>query len=202
MFSILQQDTHSCINLSSTDANPVVDTFAIQGIKAMMAALPILVSSDDEEQRREAQEKALYAAWLCGTCLGSVGMALHHKLCHTLGGTLDTPHAQTHTVILPYALQYNYASVSALAQNNLRLAFEVEGDDKDGTALARKIYDVSEHADGPTSLQGLGVKEGDLDMIVHKVLATPYPNPAPLEETGLRRLLQRAWKGERPIAQL
>src|SRR3546814_3837042 len=24
-------------------------------------------------------------------------VALHHKLCHTLGGTFDMPHAQTHT---------------------------------------------------------------------------------------------------------
>jgi hypothetical protein len=34
-------------------------------------------------------------------------MSLHHKLCHTLGGTLDLPHAQTHTVVLPHALGFN-----------------------------------------------------------------------------------------------
>src|SRR3546814_10972932 len=36
---------------------------------------------------REARSEALYGAWLCGLCLGAVGMALHHKLCRTLGGT-------------------------------------------------------------------------------------------------------------------
>ena len=36
---------------------------------------------------REARSRCLYGAWLCGMCLGAVGMALHHKLCHTLGGT-------------------------------------------------------------------------------------------------------------------
>jgi 4-hydroxy-tetrahydrodipicolinate synthase len=36
-------------------------------------------------------------------CLGAVGMALHHKLCHTLGGLFNLPHAETHTVVLPHA---------------------------------------------------------------------------------------------------
>ena len=34
-------------------------------------------------------------------------MGLHHKLCHVLGGTFGLPHAETHTVVLPYALAYN-----------------------------------------------------------------------------------------------
>ena len=29
--------------------------------------------------------------------LGAVGMALHHKLCHVLGGAFNLPHAETHT---------------------------------------------------------------------------------------------------------
>ena len=39
----------------------------------------------------------------------SVGMALHHKLCHVLGGSFDLPHAETHTVVLPHAIAYNAA---------------------------------------------------------------------------------------------
>src|SRR3546814_9661011 len=38
-------------------------------------------------------------------------VALHHKLCHTLGGTFDMPHAQTHTAVLPHAIAYNAPSV-------------------------------------------------------------------------------------------
>src|SRR3546814_3960989 len=34
-----------------------------------------------------------------------------HKLCHTLGGTFDMPHAQTHTAVLPHAIAYNAPSV-------------------------------------------------------------------------------------------
>ena len=56
---------------------------------------------------KEARALCLYGAWLCGTVLGNVGMALHHKLCHTLGGSFNLPHAETHTVVLPHALAYN-----------------------------------------------------------------------------------------------
>jgi maleylacetate reductase len=40
-------------------------------------------------------------------CLGAVGVALQHKLCHTLGGTFDLPHAETHAIVLPHAVAYN-----------------------------------------------------------------------------------------------
>jgi alcohol dehydrogenase YqhD (iron-dependent ADH family) len=42
--------------------------------------------------------------------LGAVGMVLHHKLCHVLGGTWNLPHAERHTVVLPHALAYNCAA--------------------------------------------------------------------------------------------
>src|SRR5882724_8401867 len=44
---------------------------------------------------------ALFGAWVCGACLGAVGMSLHHKRCHVLGGAFGIPHAETHIVILP-----------------------------------------------------------------------------------------------------
>ena len=35
-------------------------------------------------------------------------MALHHKLCHVLGGSFNLPHAETHSIVLPHAMRYNY----------------------------------------------------------------------------------------------
>ena len=39
-------------------------------------------------------------------------MALHHKFCHVLGGSLDLPHAETHTVVLPHAVAYNKSAAA------------------------------------------------------------------------------------------
>lgn len=97
---------HAMEALYAENTNPVINLLAAEGIKALATALPEIVRNPDSPSK-SARAAALYGAWLCGTCLGNVGMALHHKLCHALGGSFDLPHAQTHTVVLPHALSYN-----------------------------------------------------------------------------------------------
>ena len=95
---------HAVEGLYAPDATPIISLMAEEGTRALAAALPrIVADGGDLEARAEAQ----YGAWLCGAVLAATTMSLHHKLCHTLGGTLDLPHAQTHTVVLPHALAYN-----------------------------------------------------------------------------------------------
>src|SRR3546814_15758180 len=62
---------------------------------------------------REARENLLCGAWLCGTVLGTTTMGLHHTLCNTLGGALDLPHAEKHSLILPHAIAYNQPGAEA-----------------------------------------------------------------------------------------
>ena len=40
-----------------------------------------------EPDSLDARDHLLFGAWRAGICLATVGMGLHHKLCHTLGGT-------------------------------------------------------------------------------------------------------------------
>jgi maleylacetate reductase len=86
----------------AADADPLLSLAAEEGIRALARSLPRLVDRPD----LEASAEALYGAWLAGMALGA-GIALHHKLCHTLGGSFDLPHAPTHTVMLPYSAHYN-----------------------------------------------------------------------------------------------
>ena len=79
---------HAVEALYAKDRNPVISMMAEEGISALARSLP-RISADPHD--REARSGALYGAWLCGTCLGAVGMALHHKLCHVLGGMFDLP---------------------------------------------------------------------------------------------------------------
>ena len=95
---------HSVEALYANDRNPVVSLMAADAIRAMVGALPDIAREPDD---RDARSRALYGAWLSGLCLGSVGMALHHKLCHVLGGTFNLPHAETHAIVLPHAMAYN-----------------------------------------------------------------------------------------------
>ena len=180
---------HAAEGLYARDANPIMDLMAQEGIRALARAIPV-IHAGAAETLEQAREDALYGAWLCGTVLGSVGMALHHKLCHTLGGSFNLPHAEVHTVVLPHALAYNAA---AAPQAMARIAAALGA-----CSAAQGVFDLALAHGAPTSLRTLGLRAEDLDRVCDLAMQTPYPNPRPLERQGLRALLQAAYDGVRP----
>ncbi|MGH8143559.1 MAG: maleylacetate reductase [Steroidobacteraceae bacterium] len=178
---------HAAEGLYAKDGNPIMDLLAEEGIRALAAALPGIKRNP---QDIEARSQALYGAWLCGTVLGNVGMALHHKLCHTLGGSFNLPHAPVHTVVLPHAIAYNAPAVPA-AIERLQRALGTE-------RPAAALYDLARDNGAPYSLRELGMSEADLDHAADLAIANPYWNPRPIERAGIRDLLQQAWDGTRP----
>jgi alcohol dehydrogenase class IV len=178
---------HAVEALYAPDGNPVTSMLAEQGIAALACALPSIVANPTGIG---ARTDALFGAWACGTCLGTVGMSLHHKLCHVLGGTFDLPHAETHAIILPYAVAYNAAAApDAMA----RIAHALSMND-----AALGIFRLARKLGLPSGLHAIGLQEAALDQAADLAVASPYPNPAPLDRTRIRSLLQAAWKGEAP----
>jgi maleylacetate reductase len=178
---------HAAEGLYSAEANPIMSMFAEEGIRALAQGLPQVV---DHPGNIEARGQCLYGAWLCGTVLGNVGMALHHKLCHTLGGTYNLPHAETHTVVLPHALAYNAA---AAPQAMRRIANALGAED-----AAQGIYDLVKLLSAPLSLQQIGMPQEELDHCVDIAMQNAYANPRPLDKSALRALLDDAWHGRPP----
>ncbi|MFE0452786.1 maleylacetate reductase and hydroxyquinol 1,2-dioxygenase domain-containing protein [Streptomyces sp. NPDC058914] len=178
---------HAVEALYSADADPVTDRRALDAISLIGRALPRLAADPAD---REARADLLQAAWLAGTCLATVGMGLHHKLCHTLGGSFGLPHAETHTVILPHAMAYN-APAAPDAMHRIARALDVP----DAPA---GVYDLIASLEGPTSLRSLGMPEPELGRAAELAVATPYPNPRELTAQGIQGLLADAWHGRRP----
>ncbi|MFJ3306304.1 maleylacetate reductase and hydroxyquinol 1,2-dioxygenase domain-containing protein [Streptomyces sp. NPDC086549] len=178
---------HAVEALYSADADPVTDGLALDAISRIARALPRLAADPAD---RETRADLLHAAWLAGTCLATVGMGLHHKLCHTLGGSFDLPHAETHTVVLPHAMAYNASAVPDVMR---RIA------DALGVADAPSgVHDLVASLGGPTSLRDLGMPESGLARAAELATATPYPNPRELTTEGIAELLTGAWHGRRP----
>jgi maleylacetate reductase len=182
---------HAAEGLYAADGNPITDLMAQEGMAALARALPGLVHAQDADGAREARRDALYGAWLCGAVLGNVSVALHHKLCHTLGGTFNLPHAETHTIVLPHALAYN-APAAPLALERIARALG-------GSCAPQAVFDVARDNGAPVALRTIGMREEDLDLACELALASPYPNPRPLERSGIRQLLQDAYEGRRPM---
>jgi len=180
---------HAAEGLYAHDGNPIVGLMAEDGIRALARALPLIKRSPSD---LDARSDALYGAWLCGTVLGQVAMGLHHKLCHTLGGSFNLPHAETHTVVLPHALAYNAeAAPQAMAAISRALA------SSSGNAPAA-LQRFAAALGAPTSLKAIGMPADGLDRAADLAAKTPYPNPRPLDRAALRALLQRAYDGAAP----
>lgn len=179
---------HAVEALYAVDGNPIASLMAEEGIAAMVRALPRFRADGADV---EARTDALYAAWLCGTCLGQTSMALHHKLCHTLGGSFGLPHAPTHCVMLPHVIAYN-AAAAADAMDRLSRALGATGDP------AGTLHELARWLGAPLSLRALGLKEADIVRAADLAAANPYPNPRLIERAAIEALLRRAWAGDAP----
>jgi len=178
---------HAIEGLYAENSNPLIARIAEEGIRALGSALPRLSHSLTD---MPARSEALYGAWLCGTVLGATSMALHHKLCHVLGGTFDLPHAETHAVLLPHTIAYNApAAPAAMAR-----AARALGADN----VPVRLFDLVRDGGAPVSLRELGLSGGALERATDLALLNPYWNPRPLERDGIRALLDDAWHGRRP----
>jgi maleylacetate reductase len=178
---------HCVEGLYSEAANPLISLMAEEGIRALGRSLPRIVRDPHD---LEARADALYGAWLGGAVLGAVGMALHHKLCHVLGGTFNLPHAQTHTIVLPHVAAYNAAAAPAAMR---RVAAALGADD-----AAQGLFDLAVALGAPTRLQDIGMPEEGLDRAASLATMQPYYNPAPLRADMIRKLLGDAYEGRRP----
>jgi maleylacetate reductase len=177
---------HAAEGLYAADRNPVSTLMAAEGLRAMKEALPRILKNPGDP---DARAGALCGAWLCGSVLGAVGMALHHKLCHTLGGSFGLPHAETHAVILPHAIAFNEAA----ARSELEPAAALFGG-----ATGAGLRDFAALLGAPTALKDIGMKASDLDRAAVLATENPYPNPRPIDRSAIRGLLQDAWEGRRP----
>ncbi len=176
---------HAVEGLYAKDGNPIVSLMAQDGIRALASALPVLI---ERPANRDAREKALYGAWLCGATLGAVGMALHHKLCHVLGGTFDLPHAETHSVILPYAVAYN-AGAAPDAMHAIERALGA------GPA-ASALQTLAKRIGAPLSLAAIGMPKDGIDKAADLAVANPYWNPRPIDRASIAALIADAFAGK------
>ncbi len=181
---------HCVEALYAKDATPVISAIAEEGIRTLAASLPLVVAERVGQPNIEARSRAMFGAWLGGVSLGFAGMALHHKLCHTLGGVFNLPHAETHTVILPHAAAYN---AEAAQEAMARVARALAAD-----SAAAGLYDLAAELGAPLSLAAIGMRAEDLDRAAELATANPYDNPRTVTREGIRVLLQNAFDGRRP----
>jgi len=185
--SALNAMAHAAEALYARDKSEDSNQLAIDGLTSFVKSLPKVLQDPEDLAAREETQRG---AWACGAVLGRVGMALHHKLCHTLGGSFDLPHAETHAIILPHAIHYNAQAVLGL----LAPVTDLLGGSSPGMAL----WQFAKSMGAPLALRDLGLQVQDLDRVAEIATRNPYWNPREVTADGIRALLEKAWTGEAP----
>ncbi|MDO5619007.1 MAG: maleylacetate reductase [Kocuria sp.] len=189
---------HCVDSLWAPRADPINQAMALEGARALGTALPQIVLDPLGQQ---AREQALYGCYLAAVAFASAGSGLHHKICHTLGGAFNLPHAQTHAVVLPHVLAFN-APGAPVASGRLAAtlgAVPPHDDDAPATAVTALTH-LLHQVDAPTALADLGLTGTDIPEAVQRVVsAAPSSNPVPVTESGVRRLLEAALTGRHPV---
>lgn len=179
---------HCVDSMWAPRTDPINQALAAEGIRALSEGLPRVANSP---RGLAGRELVLYAAYVSAVAFASAGSGLHHKICHYLGGAFNLPHAQTHSVVLPYVLAIN-APVAPEAERRIATAFGA-GDALSGLAALR------EELDAPRALRDYGLKRDQLhDAAIALVEVVPDSNPRPLSAADLEALLEAAWAGTEP----
>jgi maleylacetate reductase len=179
---------HAVEALYAPGANPVTDLLAREAIRLLGAALPVAVDRGDD---LPARTDALYAAYLAGWSMATAGTALHHTLCHVIGGTYAVDHGALHAVLLPYVAAYN----APAASDAMAAVAGALGTSDGPTALRR----LAEELGAPTDLASLGLPEAALDdAVARAITAVGRRNPRTPDPASLRRMLDDAYAGRPP----
>lgn len=175
---------HALEGLYATNVNPLSCAAALAGIRSLVSGLRARQGGQPDVDTR-----CFAGSWLCAEVLSQVGMGLHHRICHVLGGTFGLPHAATHAVVLPHAIDFNYDAAPALA-----VLCDLFG----RQSLAAGLATFSRHLGAPQSLRELGLPEGEIAQAARLTVATPLSNPRPVAVADVQDILTKAFVGQIP----
>ena len=166
------------------------------GVRAIASALPRCYAAGND---LEARSEMLAGAFLAGTALSNVTMALHHGLCHVLGGTAGVPHGIANSIILPHAMRFNLdATAPQLVPAAEAMGIALAGKSA-GAAVEeaiQRIYDLIGQMNLPQHLRQVGVQEADLPHLAQVALQSRavQSNPKPITQAAqIEAVLRAAW---------
>lgn len=175
---------HAIEGLYAANANPFSCAVGLAGIRMLVCGL-----GARQGGKPDADAQCLAGSWLCAEVLSQVGMGLHHRICHVLGGTFGLAHAATHAVILPHAIEFNYKFAPALAALDALFG---------RVSLAAGLAMFSRRLGAPATLSELGLPERALAQAARLTLALPLSNPRPVTVADVQDILANAFVGQIP----
>jgi alcohol dehydrogenase class IV len=176
---------HAVDGLWAPRADPINRATGTDALRILVPALRgIKVDSED----LAAREQALLGCYLAAVAFASAGSGMHHKICHTLGGAFNLPHAEMHATVLPYVMAFN-APAAPDANDSVAAVFS-NHDAAAGLDRFRRELGM------PAGLRDIGLTAADVGSAAELSLpAIPSSNPRQVTLDDLKKLLVDAWAG-------
>lgn len=173
------------------DVNPIVPPAALEGIRRIVNSLPTCVArADDIDSREELQ----LGAYLAAFSIANATMALHHGLCHVLGGRTGVAHGVLNAIMLPHVMRFNAEAVPD-AMSAIADAMGAGARTRDAEAASRFTAALLESLPVPKRLRDAGVGAEMLEPAAVEAAtnSSVRANPRPISEKELQELLRSAW---------
>jgi len=188
--------SHAVETAVTKTGNPISDFFAEKAFVLAALALPrVLAAPDDIEARGDM----LRAAAFGGLAIENSMLGAAHSLANPLTARFYVPHGQAVALMLPHVVRFN-AEALGPAETYFALARAIGlcGEHTDMLqaieALARTLENFVVQAGLPTSLEGLGIANGQLPELAEEAARqwTAQFNPREVGEKDLLALYEGA----------
>lgn len=157
---------HAIECFTSKKANPFSDLFALEALDLIINNIE---QACDDPEASEAKSSMMLASFYGGAAIAASGTTAVHALAYPLGGKYHIPHGVSNAMMLAPVMKFNEPECRTLfARVYDRVAKEpvLSTQTEKSTWLIRRLVEIVEHLDIPTSLKPYGVSEQDLDFLV------------------------------------
>lgn len=186
--------THCIEAYSNKFAHPLVDVYALEGIRKIAQSLNTAVSTPDHLPARE--EMALGSLY-GGLCLGPVNTAAVHALSYPLGSWFHIAHGHANALLLPHVMQFNLPAAPD-RYRDIALALGVK-DQGPATATAEagieRIWQIIRATGLEMRMASLGIAENVIPRMATSALGITRllkNNPRALSQSDAEAIYRKA----------
>jgi alcohol dehydrogenase class IV len=183
--------THCVEALTNRKAHPVIDLYALEGIRLVGQHLPTAVR---DGSNADARAGLALAALYGGICLGPVNTTAGHAVAYPLGTRHPIAHGLACAVIFPHTLAFN-ASAAPERTRAVLQAMNL-GDDLRESAIVEQASRWCAEQGVQMHMSQLGIPESDLDAMAGEAFGIRRlldNNPREISRAQIRAIYQAAY---------
>ncbi|MFD2239362.1 iron-containing alcohol dehydrogenase [Aureimonas populi] len=185
--------------------NALSDHFALLAISHLAAGLK---RACDEGGDIEARERVMLGSLSAGLAFGTAGTAAAHAVQYPVGAMTHTAHGVGVAVMMPYVMAFNRDHCEgALAEIARAMGLASDEGTVSGAAVAavEGVRSLFASIGIPRTIAELGVREDQLALVAEQALGSVRlvkNNPRPLDAASMRLLVDAAFHGGDPLADI